>query len=181
MASDWRISSLLHDTVKQFEEHSKRVESILDTARLKFEQDYTGTTAGAGLILLAASLCLAFLDKNPLITVVGITGGILLIISALFFRHRNGESQVKNAEQMIELERERALFAQRSAVLEHIWVYGLPEGTPLAQIQLLLGDSSATPVDKTGAPLRWRALPESKPSSSDENEKDKDTDDAPPF
>jgi hypothetical protein len=157
--TDWRISSLLHDSVTQYEQHAKRVEAILDVARLKFDKDHTGTTGAVGILLIAASIALAVFGKGALISAAGVAGGTLLMIAALILRHRAGESQLKHARTMVELERERAGFAQRSAVLQHIWLYGLPEGTPLAQIQLLLGDTSPSPVDDSGAPLRWRALP----------------------
>lgn len=171
MGSDWRINRLLRESVEQFEKHWQRVQSILDVAGLKFEKDYTGTTAAAGIVLMFASSALIYLDRSPLAGSVGITGGVVLVVAALVLRHRSGESQVKHAQRMIELERERARFAQRSAILDHIWLYGLPEGTPLAQIQILLGDSSARPVDESGAPLRWHALPEpqSRTTSRDES------------
>ena len=164
---DWRISSLLRESCEQFEQHAKRIESILDAAREKFEKDFSSTTAGTGLTLLVASVALAVIGKAVTVSTAGVVGGVVLIVAALFVRHRTGESQLEHARTLVDLERERARFAQKSAILQHIWLYGLPEGTPLAQIQILLGETDFTTNNENGQPLRWRALPASTPAQSE--------------
>jgi hypothetical protein len=158
MTTDWRIGSLLSETSERFKEHAGRIDAILDNARSKFEKDHTGTTAGAGILMLVAAIALAALDKAATFaSIAAIVGGVLLL-TALILRHRGAETQVRYGQTMIELERERASFMQKSAVLQHIWLHGLPEGTPLAQIQILLGDSSSITPDQA-ATLKWKELP----------------------
>lgn len=153
---DGRFGYLLRETAEKFDEHSKHISEILNSARENFTKDYTGTTGGIGIICLAASLALAFIGKSELTSVASSICGTILIILAVIFRHRSAESQIKYARTMVDLERERARFAQRSAVLQHIWLHGLPEGTPIAQIQLLLGDKPTILGD--GQTLHTKAI-----------------------
>jgi hypothetical protein len=158
MSTDWRISNLLRETSAGLKEHAERTNRILENARKKFERDHTGTTAGVGIMLIVVAIALVLLDKATTFASVGTIVGGVLLLSALLLRHRSAETQVRYGQAMIELERERARFVQKSALLEHIWLHGLPEGTPLAQIQILLGDSSMIPADQT-AKLSWKQLP----------------------
>jgi len=153
------IGSLLRETSEQFEEAGKRVESMLDAARVKFEKDFSATTAAAGLVLAGVSISLAFLDKSPVVIGVGLVGGVALVLGAALLRWRTGESQVTHARTLIELEKERARFSQQSAVLRHVWLFGLPEGVSLAALQGLIG--TALPSADAAAPAQPRALSES--------------------
>lgn len=133
------IGGLLREASQQFEEVGKRVESILDAARVKFEKDFSSTTAAAGVVLLGASAALAAFDKSATVAAIGLGGGVLLVLGALIMRQRTGESQLVHARTLIELEKERARFAQQSAVLQDVWLHGLPQGTSLALIEAILG------------------------------------------
>ncbi len=156
---DGEFGYLLSKTADKFEEHSKRISDILNGARENFTKDYTGTTGAIGILCLIGSLGLAFLGKSEIFSVSCAVCGTLLIVLAVIFRHRSGESQIKYAQTMVDLERERVRFAQRSAVLQHIWFHGLPEGTPLAQIQLLLGDKPSLSSELSTQELRAKAIP----------------------
>jgi len=151
------IGGLLHEASQQFEAAGKRVEAILDAARLKFEKDFSSTTAAAGVVLLGASAALAAFDKSPTVAAIGVAGGVLLVIGALVMRQRTGESQLAHARTLIELEKERARFAQQSAVLQDVWLHGLPQGTSLALVEALLG----TPLPHTEPHDAVPALPAS--------------------
>jgi hypothetical protein len=156
--TDWRVSSILQDAHKNFEEHSKRIGVILDEARERFKKDYTGYTAAFCMLLGGASTALAWFGTSPVVCTAGILVGGIGLISALILRHLNNNAQMEYMRGITELERERAKLAQRTATLQQIWLYGLPEGTPLAQIQMLLGDPPTTTTD-SDAPLKWKALP----------------------
>lgn len=156
--TDWRISTLLHSSAERFEEHSKRVGKILDRAQEKFEKDHSSAVGSVGLVLLLGSMVIALWKEQWAVSGIGLVIGGILVIAALVIRHRSGVSQMKYAETMVNLEREHARFQQRSAMLQHIWLHGLPEGTPLSQIQLLLGDSTSLSSLGEGQ-ARWKALP----------------------
>ena len=165
--TDWRISSLLSENSKRFEQYSQRVESILNLALEKFKKDYTNMTAAVGTIGFLGSFVILLLGKSPIVgTVTSITGSIL-IIASMILRYKSSKSQVEYAGTLIELERERSAFAQKSAILQHIWLYGLPEGTPLAQVAVLLGNSNTEMFDKDGQPITWKKLPS--PENNTEN------------
>ena len=77
---------------------------------------------------------------------------------ALLCRHLNQRQQVSFTREVIELEREVSKAAQRAATMNEIWLHGIPDGTPLAQIQVLLGDPP-TAANTDGQPMKWKALP----------------------
>jgi hypothetical protein len=135
---DWCLNSLLRETSEQFDEHSKRVEAILDAACEKFEKDFTGMTAATGTVIALAALGLAVLDRATVVAAVGLITGVVLLLAALVARQRSGEGQLKHARTILELEKERATFAQKSAVLRELWLHGPPQGASLAEIQLFL-------------------------------------------
>ena len=155
---DRKTSSFLHKHVEQFEEHSKRVGSVVDEARKRFNDDYTGYSAGFSAIILTASLVGGFFAVAPTVAVTGMVIGGCGMLGSLLCRHLNQRQQVSFTKEIIELERERANAAQRAATMQEIWLYGIPDGTPLAQIQVLLGDApTATNID--GQSMKWKALP----------------------
>jgi hypothetical protein len=157
--TDWRISSILHQAAENFEKQSKTVEGLFQSAQEKFKHDYTGTTASVGILVIGASVYLAVFGKLEIFATAGLITGALLLVAALVMRHRAAESQVRNGEKMLALEQERARFTQKSFVVQQIWLHGLPEGTPLAQIQILMGDAPTLPKDSEAAQLTWKPLP----------------------
>ena len=154
--NDGNFGYLLSKISDKFDEHSKRISEILNSARENFSKDYTGSTGAVGIVCILASLGLAFWGKSEFASIAGSICGTILIILAVIFRHKSAESQINYAKTMVDLERERARFAQKSAVLNHIWMHGLPEGTPIAQIQLLIGDKPTMAND--GQVLRAKAI-----------------------
>jgi hypothetical protein len=161
---DWRISSILREAAEGFEKQARMVEGLLKNAQDKFKRDYTGTTAAVGILLIGASTYLALSGKVETFATAGLVSGALILVAAVIMRHRSAESQVRNGEKLLVLEQERARFTQRSFVAQQIWLHGLPEGTPLAQIQILLGDRPSTDSDSHG--LTWKKLPVSDTTSS---------------
>ena len=114
MNHDWRTSSFLHKHVEQFEEHSKRVASVVDEARQRFNDDYTGYSAGFSAVILTASLIAGFFVPQA-IPITGMVMGGLGLIGSLFCRHLNQRQQVTFTREVIELEHERARAAHRAA------------------------------------------------------------------
>ena len=167
--TDWRLSSFLHDSAEQFKEHSDRIGNILDRAQEMFEKDHSSTVGGVGIVLMLGALAFGFWKEQWILSGISmVTGGALLAI-ALVIRHKSGTSQLKYADTLVKLERERARFQQRTTLLNHIWLHGLPEGTPLAQIQILLGDPPSLPPS-SGGQSEWKALPLE--NSTDEEQED---------
>lgn len=156
--SDWRLSSFLHDSAEQFKEHSDRIGKILDRAQNMFERDHSSTVGTIGIALVLGALGLAFWKEQWILSGISMVKGGALLAVALVTRHKSGTSQLKYADTLVKLERERARFEQRTALLKHIWLYVLPEGTPLAQIQILLGDTP-NPPPPSGEQVEWKALP----------------------
>lgn len=164
--TDWRISSLLHQVAESFDKQAKAAEGIIQTAQRKFERDYTGTTAGVGIVIIAASVYLAMFGKSEVFSTAGLVTGAIILICALIMRHKSAESQIRNSEKLFTLEQERARFAQRSFVAQQVWMHGLPEGTPLAQLQILLGDAPTLPRDSDAGQLTWKPLPPQQSSNA---------------
>lgn len=180
MNRDWRTSSFLHKHVEQFEEHSKRVASVVDEARKRFNDDYTGYSAGFSALILAASLISGFFGVPQGIAITGMAIGGAGLLGSLLCRHLNQRQQVTFTREVIELERERARAAQRAATMNEIWLHGIPDGTPLAQIQVLLGDPP-TATRNDGEPMKWKALPPPADTGNelDYNDDDDESDDDP--
>lgn len=155
--TDWRLTGILRDHVKHLEEHATRVGNIVDEARKRFNQDYTGAVAGFSALVVIASLAIAPLGVASMVCVTGLAVGGIGLVVAMTYRHLNQRQQVRFIREMTNLERERARFAQRAATLEQIWLHGLPEGMPLVHLQVLLGDTPSA-VQKD-AEVRWKALP----------------------
>ena len=174
MTHDWRTSSFLHKHVEQFEEHSKRVASVVDEARKRFNDDYTGYSAGFSASVLTVSLLAGFFWVPASIAITGMVIGGAGLLGSLLCRHLNQRQQVSFTREVIELEREVSKAAQRAATMNEIWLHGIPDGTPLAQIQVLLGDLP-TAATADGQSMKWRALPS--PGSKKIMIVDKDTDD----
>ena len=167
--TDWRLSSFLHDSAEQFKEHSDRIGKILDRAQEMFEKNHSSTVGGVGIVLMLGAMAFGFWKEQWILSGISmVTGGVLLAI-ALVIHHKSGTSQLKYADTLVKLERERSRFQQRTTLLNHIWLHGLPEGTPLAQIQILLGDSPSLP-SPSGGQSEWKALPLEK--STDEELED---------
>lgn len=161
--TDWRISTILQQVADSFEKQAKMVEGFLQSAQDKFKRDYTGTTAGVGIVVIGASVYLVVFGKSEIFATAGLVTGAVVLIAALVMRHKAAESQVRNGEKILALEQERARFTQRSFVAQQIWMHGLPEGTPLAQIQILLGDRPILPRDGEAAQMTWKPLPAEEP------------------
>ena len=125
----------------QFETHSKKIEELLLRAQDRFAKDHTSVCGGVGIVMIIASFVLAIMGKGLTFCLVGLASGVIVLCLALILRHRATEKQIQYTQTLMELERERAKFAQKQAVLNHIYFYGVPDGTPLAQIQILLGDN----------------------------------------
>ena len=156
--TDWRLSSLLHDNAEQFKEHFDRIEKILDRAQDIFEKDHAGTVGATGMLLLLSAPAFPFWIEPWILSGISTVTGGVLFAAGLVIGHKSGTNQLKYANTLVKLERERARFQQRTALLNHVWLHGLPEGTPLAQIQILLGDSPSLPPP-SGGQLEWKALP----------------------
>ncbi len=142
---DQEIKNLLRITSQSFEEQTKRIGQLLENAQEKFERDYTTFAAVLGTALLVAGAALAWFNKSEGFAIV------LAIIGAVFFgiglilRHLSADTQVKRTQALVELERERARYAQRFAVFQHLWLYGPPKDLTHDQIRFFLGDESPTP------------------------------------
>ncbi|QEG15220.1 hypothetical protein [Gimesia maris] len=162
---DWQTSSFLHKHVEHFEEHSKRVASVVDEARNRFNDDYTGYSAAFSAAILTASLVGGFFGINQGIAITGMVIGGFGILGSLLCHHLNQRQQITFTREVIDLEQERTRAAQRAATIKEFWLHGIPDGTPLAQIQVILGDTPTT-VHNDGEPMRWKALP--KPNLSDD-------------
>lgn len=156
---DWRLSSLLHETSKKYEEYGKRIEALLDTAQKKFQRDFTGTIGAIGIGSILGGFFTAWFGIEISFSITAIILGSGLLGLAGFLRYKVASEQINTSRIMVDLERERATFAQRSTVLGQVLLYGLPEGTPLAQLQVLLGDSPTNIGDVDGSPATWKALP----------------------
>ena len=167
--TDWRISTLLREKAERHEEHSKEIGKILDRVQDKFEKDYFNVIGSIGAVLTTGGLPLALWKEQWILSGISIIMGSVLLIVAMLIRHMSGVSQAKYARTLADLERERAIFEQRTATLNHIRIYGMPEGTPLAQIQVLLGDSPTIHSTNEGE-TKWKSLPAE--NSIDESEGD---------
>lgn len=155
---DWRISTLLMDSADGFKHHTERIGRILDGAQKKFERDHTSTVAAVSIGVIALSFALAFWSDQWTVSSIGLIGGVVGLIASLIVRHQSAGNQLKYASTMVALERERAEFQQRAAVMQHVWLHGLPEGTSLAQLEVLMGRVPS--VSAAGAPQpAWKELP----------------------
>ena len=148
MNDDEDIKRLFGSSSQAFDEHSKRIGTLLSKAQDKFEHDYTSYSAVAGTCLIVLAVVLAWLGKAESFSIVlSCIGGLVLVI-ALVLRHISADRQAKHTQTMLNLERERASFAQRSAILQHMWLYGPPKNLTTDQLRFMLGDN--TPI--TSAP-----------------------------
>lgn len=152
--SNWKHESLVRTASEQFEAHSKKIENLLSAAQEKFSKDHTGATAGVGILMIAASFVLMWFDRPVAFSITALVLGTATLGVALLLRHRSAEKQITYSRTMMDLERERARFAQKQAVLSHVWLHGVPEGTSLAQLQILLGDSPTASADKEWKQIR---------------------------
>lgn len=123
---DDSIKALFGESVQAFEEHSKRIEALLDRANAKFDNDHTGFSAAVGVGLIVASIVLAFFGRAETLTIILAVLGGLLFLAALLLRFLAADRQAKHAELQIVLERERARLAVRISVLRHMWLYDQP-------------------------------------------------------
>ena len=154
---DW----LIRAAGEQFETHSKKIEDLLSRAQDRFEKDHTSVCGGVGIVMIIASFAFATIGKDLTFCATGLALGVGVLCLALILRNRATEKQIQYTHTLMDLERERARFAQKQAVLSHIWIYGVPDGTPLAQIQVLLGDNP-----NVGTAEAWKQLP--KPEESED-------------
>ncbi len=94
--TNWRISSLLHENIERFEEHSNRIRKILDCAQDKCEKDRTNFVAVVGSILLLGALPLALWKNQWVLSSISmVMGGVLL--AAMVIRHISCTNQIKYA------------------------------------------------------------------------------------
>jgi hypothetical protein len=147
---DWLVKA----AGAEFETHSKKIEELLARAQDKFAKDHTAMCGGVGIVMILASFALSFIGRELAFSLTGLVLGTIVLCIALALRHRVAEKQIQYSRILMNLEKERARFAQKQAVLSHIWLYGLPDGTPLAQLQILLGDTPTVPIDEN-----WKQLP----------------------
>lgn len=141
MADDDDIKRLFHSSSETFDEHSKRIGTLLSKAQEKFEHDYTSYSAVVGTALIVSAGVLVWVGKAESFCIVLSCIGALVLIAALVLRHMSADRQAKHTQTMLDLERERARFAQHSAILQHMWLYGPPKNLTPDQLRLLLGDS----------------------------------------
>ena len=151
--SNWVFS----ETAETFKEHARRIDRILADVRKKFVRDYTGMTGTVGTLVLLSTTAMVLYDKPSFLTVVLAMIGSVLLLAALIVRHKISKSQLRCGDKMMELERERARSMHKSIVFHNLWLYGIPEGTPLAQIQVILGDTSSLSPDEL-ARMTWKQL-----------------------
>lgn len=150
---DW----LIRTTGDQFETHSKKIEELLSRAQDRFAKDHTSLCGGVGLLMIIASFVFTVFGMNFIFCVTGLSLGVVVLCLSLILRSRATEKQIQYTQTLMSLERERAKFAQKQAVLSQIYLYGMPEGTPLTQIQILLGENPSVGTTET-----WKQLPKHK-------------------
>jgi hypothetical protein len=132
----------------------KKIEELLSRAQERFAKDHTSLCGGVDILMIITSFIFAALGMNFTFCVTGLSLGVVVLCLSLILRSRATEKQTQYTQTLMGLERERAKFAQKQAVLSHIYLYGMPEGTPLAQIQILLGDNPSVSTAET-----WKQLP----------------------
>jgi hypothetical protein len=122
------ISRLFYRITTEYEEHSKRIGDILESAQGKFRQDFALACASTGAVSLLGGIAVALLGRSIVVAIIGSSAGTILLIAAMIFRARSSMAQVQSAHMFVELERERAKFAQQSAMCTEIWLHGPPAG-----------------------------------------------------
>jgi hypothetical protein len=154
------IEALLGVSSRTFEEHTQRISELLSKAQEKFDKDYTSFAATLGSALIVFGAALAWFEKSTGLAIVAVVTGAVIVIIALILRHLSGDKQVNNTQAMFALERERSQFARKSAVFQHLWLYGQPKNLSAEQMRFFLGDStmpihrdhSTTPPEQLPAP-----------------------------
>ncbi len=157
------LNWLFRTAGEQFETHSKKIEDLLSRAQDRFSKDHTSVCGGVGVVMIITSFVFTIIGKELVFCITGLALGVIVLCLALILRNKATEKQILYTQTLMDLERERARFAQKQAVLSHIWLYGLPDGTPLAQIQMLLGDNPTV-----GTADSWRQLPNTEESNDSE-------------
>jgi len=66
-------------------------------------------------------------------------------------RHLSADKQVGHTKALLELERERSRFVQKSAVFEHLWLYGQPKNLTIEQVRFFL-DEGAMSATQSSSP-----------------------------
>lgn len=131
---------LMGEAAQSFEEQSKRIENILSKAQRLFERDFSTAAAGLGAICTVTGAILGWFEKPAIVSASLIIGGILLVMISMWNRSRNALSLSSSSKMFLEIEKERANVANRSIVLKHVWLYGLPPGVSGSDIGSLLGN-----------------------------------------
>lgn len=144
MTHEESIKSLLGESVQACEEHSERIEALLDRAKTRFDNDHTGFAASLGAVLIIASVALVVLGRAETFAIVLAVLGGLLFVAALLMRASATERQIKHTETLIALERERARLTTRTNLLKHLWLYERPEGLDFQQIRSLIDETSTS-------------------------------------
>jgi hypothetical protein len=124
---------------------------LLEKAQEKFEHDYTSYAAVGGSVLIVFSGVLGWFGKSEKIAIVVAAIGALLLILGLILRHLSADKQVGHTKALLELERERSRFVQKSAVFEHLWLYGQPKNLTIEQVRFFL-DDGAMSVTQSSSP-----------------------------
>lgn len=142
MAEDDKdIKRLLMVSSETFDEHTKRIGALLTKAQDKFERDYTSYAAVVGSALMAFAGVLAWFGKSESFAIVVALSGASILVVGLLLRHISADKQVRQTKTLLEFERERSRFAQRSAVFQQLWLYGQPKNVSLEEIRFLLGEA----------------------------------------
>ena len=149
---DWKSSKLIREVAERFEEHGKRIDSWLSVVQEKFQKDHTGMTASVGILMIGFSAISMWFGKSDILSSIFVGGGAMLLGYALYLRSKSSSKQLEYARKALELERERAQFAQKSAILVHIWEYGMPKNTPFGLIQSLIGETKNVPDNNLQIP-----------------------------
>lgn len=151
MTHEESIRSLVGESAQAFEEHSGRIEALLDRVQSKFDNDHTGFSAGLGAALIISAVVLAILGRAETLSIMLAVMGGLLFIAALVMRAFTNDRQVKRAETLIILERERAKLKTRTAVLKHIWLYEQPQNLDFQQLRILIDEPAPNQLPETHA------------------------------
>jgi len=150
------IKRLFGISSQTFDDHTKRISALLEKAQEKFEHDYTSYAAVGGSAMIVFSGLLAWFGKSESFAIVVAVIGALLFLIGLILRHLSADKQVGHTKALLELERERSRFVQKSAVFQHLWLYGQPKNLTIEQVRFFLdeGSMSATQPSPSVPPAR---------------------------
>ena len=134
------IKRLFGIASQTFDDHTKRISALLTKAQEKFENDYTSYAAVGGSAAIVFAGVLAWFGKSEGFAIVIAIIGAVLLLMGLILRHLSADKQVGHTKALLELERERSRFVQKSAVFQHLWLYGQPKNLTIEQVRFFLDE-----------------------------------------